>query len=294
VAQAVERDTIVDEAEARLDARKLKRLHLPPRYPRVTLYNPRHVRATVLFSGTPYIVDPRSEFDVRGHYEPTRDEDGNILETRATLKVAAQEVAEFICADDQYGGDGFCILSGLSPEQKQAAKKKADDHWDALWIGRVNDEIEGWETFVRAVREAGGQIPKRPKRLDQLYGFRRSMKIETRRAFVCPVCAEEVDTQELLAAHIEDEHPDTGVSEALDIVAKSVDEKPKILVPKPKPDVVPAPARGSEQQLKGRALFDEAAKAKLPMTVADRKGLQAGDPDVMRDIQARLKRTDKK
>jgi hypothetical protein len=292
VAQTIEREQIVDEATSVLDARKLKRLHLPPRPPKVTIYNPRHVRATVLFSGTPYIVEPRSEFEVLGHYEPARDEDGNILEARAILRVAAQDVAEHICAEDQYGSDGFCILSGLSPEERERAKQQADAHWDSLYIDRVNQEIEGWETFVRAVRESGGTIPRRPRRLDHLYAFRRSMNIEVHRAHVCPVCAEELAEQALLVKHIEMEHPDTGVSEALDILAKGAEAKPAVVLPKP--DVQAAPPRGNDAQLRGRALFDVAQKAKLSMTVADRKGLQAGDPDVMRDIQARLKRADKK
>jgi hypothetical protein len=285
--QAMEADDLVDQATSVLDSRRLKRLNLPRRPPKVTLYNPRHFRAMVLFSGTPYLAEARSEFDVIGHYEPTRDENGTILDVPATLRVSVQDVAEHICAVDQYGGDGFCILSGLSPEEKAEAKRKANAHWDSLYFERVNSEIESWEAFVRAVRESGqGTIPKRTKRLDGLYAFRRSMNIEAKRSHVCPICAEELSTQPFLVAHIEEEHPDTGVSEALDILAKAQ--------PKEKAPVEAAPARGTADQLKGRALFDQASKALVPMTVADRKGLQGGDLDVIRDIEARLKRTNKK
>jgi hypothetical protein len=280
---------IVDRATSVMDARPLPRLIRPARDQKVTIYNPSHTRRMVLFSGTPYMVEPRSEFEVSGHYEPSRAEDTDriLLDRPAILKVTAQQVAEDICADDKYGADGFVILSGLSPAEREMTKAKADAFWDEKHANRIFTEVEGWEGFVRGCRENNLALPKMPKRIADAYAFRKQSRLSVAPTILCPVCAAELKNQAELRQHISDEHPETMVSEALDILARRTPEVEKV----EEPSLLQV--KRTENEEKGRALAAEAHEEGMALSVADQKGLRHGDRDVIRDIEARLKRTKK-
>jgi len=269
-----------------------------PWNPRIEVYSPVTRPRDVECFGTLYHFPPRgiaqcicaehvASGDVEGvhdAFEYERDDMNRIL-TQHPKKVTftALQVARHICGPDLMGGLGFVMLAG-SMEEQEAQKRQADLRYAEFRSSEVEEIIADWEArCAEYSRIRPGQAPpRRPKNVADAYKDRELMERganEGRADYICPTCSEETTTREAMDAHMALRHPGlVGVSPITAPAVRAPDE------------AAPEPIQRVQTSLvaSGKRYVELAGKAGLPLSVADRKGLEHGDPDVIADIVVRL------
>lgn len=256
--------------------------------PSVEVFNPQPWCDDPMAFGQPFHFEPESTVEIGDLYDWPRDDQTNRLITTGhrDIVMAAYDVAEFICSAECRGKRGFVILEG-TPEERERQKAEAIQTWAEEEVGRVEEKIANWEAYVqRAVSAAPGMpAPRQPKDVTRAYAWRKKYlrAQDARSEFVCRFCGFETGDQGRLQAHLVEEHPG-----AVPMLAPSVPAVPGPAIAVASPPEPSAQDPGQEERIRlGAVLMDQVAQQGFPISVADRKGLEHGDPDVLSDVRAR-------
>jgi hypothetical protein len=243
--------------------------------------------------------------------------DGGLRAREVVL--SAEKVADIIVGPECRGAKGYVTLEG-SPAEQEEQKAAAVQKWVTFHLADVEQTIAGWEAHVADLRQMrpGDPPPRRPRHVVAAYQFRDNhLEMIGRVAkYVCSLCGWDgleaipprPDTAESLAGHVRQAHPGVALPEVAPEPAPApaanrpptqaeLDEERTLesMGDDPNSQVLgnaAAPAGSTPVERKpdpeGEALTQRAKQLKMPLSVADLKGLQFGDPDVVKDVTARL------
>jgi len=250
--------------------------------PQVSVFNPRHERAYVYVLQQHYTFPPMGTVEVRPVYEPPRDDETDkILPGPGKLTFTAMEVAKVICSEENYGGDGFCIVDGTEDENKRMMAA-AVAIWREKYTAIAESGIAQWEAFVAdlARENPGFPPPRQPRDVQGYYKFRDLLRGGAgRKQWLCRLCGFEADRESDLKSHHGLTHEYSEFQPAVQTQAQAAE-----------------PARDDREKLKarGKLLVEKYEGAERELSVADRKGALAGDVDVIIDLELRLDRDSRK
>lgn len=269
---------------------------------RIPVYNPSDFPKWIEIAGVSYFFPPgevgrciceehkTDNVGIHDAMDYPRSDRGRLLmdQPRQVVgegKYHALTCAKYIVNPDQHGKQGFCILSG-TPEQQIQQKAEARANWIRIHLETCENIINAWEAAcaAQAVNNPGRPAASQKPDVRAAYAFRKKYRsgLVGRLENICNHCGYETNTPEDLAVHVREEHP-VAASQARAIAASPSAALP--VLPETKP---PTSAEELEQKREGKAVLDNAVAANLPLTVADRKGLQYGDMEVVADVRQRL------
>lgn len=272
-----------------------------PEYKRekIRVFSPKHLIDDVEAFGTYFRFEPFSVVEVGDIRQYPRDEKNRlILKKKPVIIAEARQVADFIVSSECRGAHHFIILR--APEgtpECESEKQEATQQWIAVYLEQSEQEISGWERFVSEFRiaRAGSPPPIMPKHIKRAYDFRASYAagLIGRKEFICMICSADFDTIEDYNKHASIQHPGAGSSGVGPMTPSA---------PPPAPMLAPVKAIGAqgpslaeekrrkEAERKGAAILARANDIGLPLSVADKKGLQHGDKDVIADVTQRFEK----
>lgn len=246
-----------------------------PRFKRPVylVYNPMDTGKDYTGVDRNYHWDAMDSCEIHDALTWPKDDDNRIITGgRREILSDARAVAELLCSEEHLGPLGFVILEGSEGEQ-QEVMRQARRQWIGVRTVEIEQIIDGWEHHVAAVTSGRpGAVPPRPsKRVARAYDDRGKFAAygdgEERKAFVCEFCGLDFEVSADLRSHALLNHP---------------------AVVKPEADEVPTKERKGPDINKGKAVLAAAKDSKVKLSVADRKGLQFGDQDVISDVEARI------
>jgi hypothetical protein len=261
--------------------------------PRLLVYNPAPDPEVVEVAGIPYFFPPLAAIPIDDQYEyelvmtnkGLRPDFGGGLETPpvgvrgsgAKLKrdCDSASVASRICSPEFRGLKGFTTLVGDGYDEERM--KEARGVYRTFRLEKCRETQKAWHRICAdATQEPGSVPPRQPEwvRRDLEFLWEEGTNVQDRKPFVCRLDSHEADSRAEMERWIRRMYPGQPVDE-------------NIMETRNRATAIEEPKR-IEISEAGMELIERAAHAGLELSIADRRGLRAGDAEILNDVGNRL------